>query len=395
MKILNVISSLNPKDGGTVEALRQSTSELIELGHNLTTVTLDTDGDPWIDAFPGTVVALNAGRGTYSYSPKLVPWLRQNANLFEMVVVHGIWQYPSFAVWRVLRHSPIPYVVMIHGMLDPWFKKQYPLKHFKKWLYWPWAEYRVLHDASAVLFTCEEERRLARESFWLYKCNERVIIFGTSAPPEDSERQKKAFFNAFPETKGKRLILYLSRIHPKKGCDLLIEAFSSVVARDKTLQLVMAGPDQSGMKADLEARTRKAGIHDRVTWTGMLSGDLKWGAYRCAEIFALPSHQENFGIVVAEALACGVPVLISNKVNIWREVLADKAGMVADDTLNGAKQLLNAWLDLPAEIQAEYRRQAIRTFQSKFEIRQAAESLIEVFVDIVKNSNARGAKNSL
>ncbi len=378
-----------------MEALRQSTAELIVLGHNLTTVTLDARGAPWIDAFPGSVIALDAGRGTYSYSPNLVPWLKQNANLFEMVVVHGIWQYPSFAVWRALRHSSIPYVVMIHGMLDPWFKKQYPLKHLKKWLYWPWAEYRVLRDASAVLFTCEEERRLARESFWLYKCNERVIIFGTSAPPVDSEHQKKAFLSAFPETKGKRLILYLSRIHPKKGCDLLIEAFSSVAARDKALHLVMAGPDQTGMKADLEASIRIAGIHDRVTWTGMLSGDLKWGAYRCAEIFALPSHQENFGIVVAEALACGVPVLISNKVNIWREVLADKAGMVADDTLSGAKQLLNSWFDLPAEKQAEYRRRAIHTFQSKFEIRQAAESLIEAFVSIVKNDTGRGTKNSI
>jgi glycosyltransferase involved in cell wall biosynthesis len=383
LKILHVISSLNPEGGGPAETLRQFTPELIKLGHDVTAVTLDSPDAAWINSFPGNVIALGPGKSSYQYTADLVPWLKKNVSQFDAVVVRAIWQYHSFAVWKALRGSRIPYVVFTHGMLDPWFKKQYPLKHLKKWLYWPWAEYRVLRDARAVLFSSEEECRLARESFWLYRCTEQVVNYGTSAPPGDSEQQKEVFYSAFPETRNKRVFLYLSRIHPKKGCDLLINAFASVAKKDETLHLVMAGPDQTGIKTELEKMANQAGIENRITWTGMISGDLKWGAYHSAEVFVLPSHQENFGIVVAEALACGVPALISNKVNIWQEVLADKAGIVADDTLEGTKILLNSWLDLPAEIQKEYSRQAIQTFQTRFEIQQAAKSLVKVLDDII------------
>jgi len=378
VKILHVISSLNPRGGGPAETLRQFIPELTALGNDLTTVTLDSADAPWIKGFPGRVVALGPTRNSYRYTPRLLPWLRENAPDFDAVVIRAIWQYQSFAVWIALRHSETPYYVFTHGMLDPWFKKQHPLKHLKKWLYWPWAEYRVLRDARAVLFTSEEECQLARESFWLYKCNERVVNYGTAAPPTDTENQKNAFITAFPETENKRILLYLSRIHPKKGCDLLIKAFGSVAERDTSLHLVMAGPDKTNWRPALETLAREAGIQDRITWAGMLNGEIKWGAYRSAEAFILPSHQENFGIVVAEALACGVPVLISNKVNIWHEVITDKAGVVADDTLNGTKQLLTAWLDLPPDIKTEYRNQAVQTFQSRFEIRQAARSLMAV-----------------
>ena len=133
MKVLHVISSLNPEYGGPVETLRQFAPELIRLGHELTTVTLDDPDDHWIDSFPGTVIALGPARSSYRYTPHLLPWLKQNTHQFDAVVVRAIWQYHSYAVWKALRHSKVPYVVFTHGMLDPWFKKQYPLKHLKKW----------------------------------------------------------------------------------------------------------------------------------------------------------------------------------------------------------------------------------------------------------------------
>src|SRR5439155_8804732 len=134
----------------------------------------------------------------YGYNTKLLPWLRTHADRYDAMIINGLWQYNSFAVWRVLHKKSVPYFVFPHGMLDPWFKRTYPLKHIKKWLYWPWAEYRVLRDARAVFFTCEEERRLARQSFWLYKCNEVVINYGTSAPTGNSEHQRELFFEKFP-----------------------------------------------------------------------------------------------------------------------------------------------------------------------------------------------------
>jgi glycosyltransferase involved in cell wall biosynthesis len=268
-------------------------------------------------------------------------------------------------------------------MLHPWFKKQYPLKHLKKWMYWPWAEYRVLRDARAVLFTCEEERRLARSSFWLYRCNEVVVSYGTAKPKGDPDHELREFFAPYPELSGKRLALFMGRIHQKKGCDLLIEAFAEVLGQQADWHLVMAGPDQVGWREDLNYRAAELGMAQRITWTGMLGGTMKWGALRAAEIFVLPSHQENFGIAVAEALAAGVPTLISNKVNIWREIEADAAGIVSEDTLEGTCGLLQSYMELPGEKQQAMRQAARNCFEARFEIKKAAQTLHAVLSSVM------------
>ena len=121
-------------------------------------------------------------------------------------------------------------------------------------------------------------------------------------------------------------LLFLSRIHEKKGCDLLLRAFAKIAAEYPELYLVVAGPDPMQLESRLRTQADRAGIGHRVYWPGMLQGAAKYGAFRCAEAFVLPSHQENFGIVVAEALACGTPVLISDQVNIWREILESGVG---------------------------------------------------------------------
>ena len=157
-------------------------------------------------------------------------------------------------------------------MLDPWFKHTYPLKHLKKWLYWPWAEYRVLRDAQAVLFTSEDERLLARESFWFYQAREAVVAYGTRTPPDDAETLRTHFYAVHPELHGKTLLLFMSRIQEKKGCDLLIEAFAKVAGQDPNLHLLMAGPDQTGWIAKLQAQAGRLGIAERITWPGMLQG---------------------------------------------------------------------------------------------------------------------------
>jgi glycosyltransferase involved in cell wall biosynthesis len=272
-------------------------------------------------------------------------------------------------------------------MLDPWFKRHYPLKHLKKWLYWPWAEYRVLRDANMVLFTCEEERRLARESFWLYRCKEAVVGLGVPTPGEDDAEQREAFFRKFPRLIGKRLVLFLSRIHPKKGCDLIVQAFADVFGGKAEWQLVMAGPDQIGWKAELELQASELGISDQITWPGMISGREKWGAYRAAEVFVLPSHAENFGIVVAEALACNLPVLISNKVNIWREIAADGAGIVVPDTLPGTIDLFERWLGMSPDEQEQMRRQTKLCFDTRFELTRVAAALVD---EVCRSTYARG-----
>ena len=379
MKLLQVISSTNPRDGGPIESVRQLCEPLKGLGVSVEIVCCDAPEAPEhsADGMP-MVHALGPSRLGYAYTPGLVPWLRRNATRFDAVIVNGLWQYNGLAVQQALVESKVPYFVFSHGMLDPWFKRTYPLKHLKKWLYWPWGEYRVLRDARAVIFTCEEERLLARQSFWLYRVKEAVTAFGTSTPPANGRQLAQQFLSAHPHLQGKRIALFLSRIHEKKGCDLLVDAFARVADRDERLHLVMAGPDQTGWSADLQAQAEKLGIADRISWPGMLQGDEKWGAFHAAELFCLPSHQENFGIVVAEALACDKPVLISNRVNIWREIESDDAGFIDEDTVAGTERSLRRWLALDAPAYAQMSERAGLCFTKRFHIQRAAERLVEI-----------------
>ncbi len=388
-RYLHCIASVNSEGGGPIEGLRQLAARNAALGHRIEVVSLDAPDDPWVIACPVRCHPLGPGVTPFRYASKLVPWLAQHRHEYDAVIVNGLWQYHSLAVWRALRGTNTPYFVFPHGMLDPWFKRQYPLKHLKKWLFWPWSDYRVLRDARAVLFTSEEERRAARESFWLYRCTERVVNYGTAAPTGDPDAQRAAFRGKFPEVVGCRSLLFLGRVHPKKGADLLIRAFAKISlaapsnenssSTNAPLRLIMAGPDNHAYGLEMRALCEELGIAGRVTWTGMLTGDLKRGAFYNATGFVLPSHQENFGIAVAEALACGVPVLISNRVNIWREIEADGAGLVEPDTRSGTERLLERWLELTPDERERMSEQAQKTFVQRYHIEQAAASLIETF----------------
>jgi glycosyltransferase involved in cell wall biosynthesis len=382
VNILHVISSVNPVAGGPIEGVKQLGATLVASGHRVEVASLDPPDASFLAQCPLPVYPLGPTTLKYACSSRFVPWLRANRSRYDAVVVNGIWQYHSFGTWRALRNSNTPYVVFTHGMLDPWFKRAYPLKHLKKWMYWPWAEYRVLRDAQAVLFTCEEERLLARLSFWLYRCNEVVVRYGTAKPKGDPELEMQEFYGRYPELHGRRLALFMGRIHPKKGCDLLIEAFAKVFTQQPEWHLVMAGPDQVGWQKELSHRAGRLGLAQRITWTGMLSGATKWGALRSAEVFVLPSHQENFGIAVAEALAAGTPALISNKVNIWREIQADHAGIVTEDTLSGACEFLDSYLGLSEDKRRAMRLLARQCFEQRFEIGKAATSLQAVLVNV-------------
>ena len=309
----------------------------------------------------------------------------ENSDRFDVLISHGLWRFNSRAARQAARAAGRPYFVFPHGMLDPWFKRYYPVKHLYKTAYWWLTEYAVMRDARAVLFTCQEELLLARESFRPYHCVERVVPLGTGYPPENISGQQGAFAGKFPELQGKRVVLFLGRLHIKKGCDLLLRAFLNLLKTKpagtwRDLHLMIAGPcshpDYLQTLKEIAGQC-EALSPGSVSFPGMLSGDLKWGALRQAEVFVLPSHQENFGIAVVEALACGTPVLISRPVNIWREIESSGAGLVDSDTVEGCSRLLARWLELPVEAKADMSAKAVSSFKQNFEITQTAVCLID------------------
>jgi glycosyltransferase involved in cell wall biosynthesis len=372
MKILQLVQTLDPSAGGVARAVATLSRALVRLGHEVEIVALDRSDAAWLKEIDLRVHLLGPGLTSYQYSRQLLDWLRENGRNYDCAIVHGLWQYVSFAAWQYYARTRVPYYVFPHGMLDPWFKRTFPLKHLKKWFYWPWAEYRVLRDAHAVIFTSEEERREARKSFWLYRAREVVAPLGVEAPPSGSG--ENIFLQKHPELRQTKNFLFLGRLHPKKGCDLLIDAFSRIATAD--CALILAGPDQIGWEKQLRAQA--SARKNQIVFTGMLEGEMKHGAFAAADVFVLPSHQENFGMSVAEALSSGVPVLISNRVNIWREIEADGAGFVEDDDLRGTTRLLERWLATNESQRARMRENARQCFTARFEINRAAELLVRL-----------------
>lgn len=379
MRLLHLIATVDPASGGPIEGLVRQ-NEVTRDAVVREVASLDAPDAAFLSAFPMPVHALGTGRGgrfsRYGYTPRFVPWLRENAHKYDAVVVHGLWNYVAMGASRVLPGGRTPYFVFTHGMMDPWFRQTYPLKHWLKQMFWWIGEGRVAAGSKRVFFTCEEERRQARGVFLGHRYPEEVVGYGAVNPPAATAAQAKAFQDATPGLQGRPYALFLSRIHRKKGCDLLVEAFARIAKERPDLDLVMAGPDATDWRPELEALAAGLGVADRINWPGPLFGDAKWGAMRGAEVFILPSHQENFGIAVAEALACGAAVLISDKVNIWREVEEGGAGLVAPDNLEGTESLLRRWCALSPEEKDGMRRSARALFEHSFDVRNTAPALI-------------------
>lgn len=386
-----------------------------------TVVSADAANAAFLGKDPFPVHALGPGKRSWAYAANLLPWLNAYIAEYDAVILHGLWQYPAYAAYKAMqqarsREAAAPkFYIYPHGMLDPWFQrdKTRRVKAVRNWLYWKLIENRVIAAADAVLFTCEEEKRLAATTFRPYRPRAAVTVgYGIPDPVAAQAEAAQvsheahgahgehgaavaAFYERFPELKGKRFLLFLSRIHPKKGVDLLLKAWGAghgagIEGQREPLHLVIAGPcaDETYLN-ELKALATKNpppstlphcpsplnAQSSTIHWPGMLSGDVKWGALAAAEAFVLPSHQENFGIAVVEALACGTPVLISDQVNIFKEIVAAGAGFAATDSVDGTAELLRRWLALSDAEKAAMRTNARACFLQTFTVTAAAQKL--------------------
>jgi len=412
MKVLHVIAGMDPKMGGVCQAVRTIVAGLAELGVHSEVVSLDAPDAAFLANDPFPTHALGPAKGLWSQSDKLIPWFAANFSRFDCVIAHGLWLYPTYAVEKALRqykkqHSataPRLYI-MPHGMLDPYFQRAAgrKLKALRNWAYWKLIEGRVINNADGVLFTCEAERLLAREPFQPYHPKRDVVVgLGVEEPPAYTPSMREAFLKHCPELEDQHYLLFLSRIHEKKGVDLLLRAYikkadelpkvevsasvsavanatTALASDDELPRLAVAGPglDSSYGQQMQELAATAKNSQLAVSFPGMLTGLAKWGAFYHCEAFVLPSHQENFGIAVVEALACGKPVLISDQVNIWREIQEGGGGLVAKDSLGGTEELLTQWSKLPQEQKRAMQQQARACFLKSFATGPAANRLLE------------------
>ena len=390
---------MNPISGGPCQGLRNAIPEFLKLGFYSEVVSLDEIDANYLknDTFP--IHAIGNAKGSWQYNFSLISWLRINLANYDGVIIHALWLFHGYAVNKVInefkksgKNTPL-FFVMPHGMLDPYFQdaKSRKLKAFRNYIYWKLVQGDIINNAAGVLFTCEEELILAKNTFKPYKPKlELNVGYGIPEPPLQLVNN---FFNnnSIELISSKPYLLFLSRIHQKKGVDLLIEAFSELVLSNPVNEipnLVIAGPGEESEygKEIFKLVKSKKHLEKRIFFPGMLEGEAKWKAFYECEAFILPSHQENFGIAVVEALACSKPVLITNKVNIWREINSNNAGIVEDDTLLGTKALLNRWTSFNEKQKKHMSYAAFACYSKHFRVDSAAAQMVNTLASVIKKN---------
>lgn len=375
---------MNPVTGGPCQGIRNSIPAQEICGVENEVLCFDSPDAPFLQKDKFRIHALGPAIGPYAYCSGMKSWLSENLLRFDVVIIHGLWLYNSygtFRIWKKLKkqyHRVPRLFLMPHGMLDPYFQKapERRLKAIRNWFFWKLVEKKVVNGVDGVLFTCEQELILARKAFQPYHPKAEINVgYGIQLPPQSTYTGNGAFYKKCPEVKFKPFWLFLSRVHPKKGVDILISAYLRLKQQKQYIpDLVIAGPclDKNFGK-NLKGMAKGSSVH----FTGMLEGAAKWGAFSSCEAFILPSHQENFGIAVVEAMACSKPVLISNQVNVWREIQNANAGLICEDTEEGIFAMLKYWAMEKPETKKEMGKNASGVFQMHFMVDKAARRMVE------------------
>ena len=344
---VNVVSHLDPRYGGLSSAVPALSSAVAKVGSHAVALAAFCQGNEhYAPAVESAVLVyyLPLGRGAWAKDSKARRSFRNLVSSSSGVHIHGLWQMSTSAAAGTARAAAKPYIVSAHGMLESWALAN---KKFKKQLYALLFERSNLRRASCLHALTEAEAADYRK-FGLDNPIA-VIPNGVDVPSHSSPA---AFLERFPGLRGKRLILFLGRIHFKKGLDILAEAWGRVSKHWPEAQLVLAGPDFENTRAAVGKRLTELGVADRTTFTGMLDSQLKWSALAAAECFVLPSYSEGLSVSVLEAMGIGLPVLISQQCNL-PEVADHGCGWTIASQTGALESALTQFLKAPAAQRAQ------------------------------------------
>ncbi len=336
MNILHVISTLSPRYGGPTTVLKALAKEQARAGLNVTICTTNADHPRGVLDVSVNVPVVENGVTTWFFSVDFHPlvvsralwsWARQSLSEFDLVHVHGIYRFPQTYCARLARQRQIPYIIRPHGALDPYLYERSSLSVGLKRVYERWFDLPNLHGAGAIHYTAEDERRLV--SFLNLRSPSFVVPNGIDWARFETLPGRGAFREIIA-IGDVPLVLFLGRLHHKKGLDILIPAFQTVRQTFPLARLAIVGPSNDGYGDQVRHWVRELALEEAVTFVDFLAGTDLIQAYVDADVFVLPSYTENFGMTVVEAMACGLPVVISNRVNIHSEITDAGAGIVTD-----------------------------------------------------------------
>ena len=389
MNILHVTPSMSPEWGGPVIVVSELIPALSGEGVRCEIATTRghrVGGD--IASPQGTPVhVFDAGlpaRVWTAYSRGLSGFLDENIARFDVVHVHEIWHHAGYAAFRAAKKRGVPFVLTPHGELSEWSMRH---KAWKKRIYMKVALDGILRNADAIHAITQAERERIAELG--YDTPVAVAPNGIDAAPFESLPDPSSFLNRFPALNGKRVILFLGRLNPTKGLDILARGFSDIARRFPDAVLLMVGPDEEGGRQGMEAILRSEGVLDRAVFTGMLTGEDKLAAMACADVFALPSHSEGFSIAILEAMAARLPVVITEGCN-FPEVAEHGAGFVVEAAEAPVAEAIGALLSDDAP-RARMGERGGRLVAERYTWRAAASAIAGLYRGLVGERKSEAA----
>ena len=375
MKILHVIPSLDARDGGPATAIRGMTGALADRGARITVATtVGRDEVVTTDARPGVTVEYfhRTVPGSWKYSRALGRWLARTAAGFDVVHVHALFSYATIPACRHASAHGVPLVIRPLGSLDPWSLAQ---GAWKKRPYLKFVERTHLDAASAIHVTSESERDSLRALG--YSAKVRVIPLGVTVRRAGMESRES---RARASDAGKLNVLFLSRLHPKKGLPLLIEALG-MIRCDTDFTLRIAGRGTDAYEEKLRDMCASAGIGGNVTFAGQVEGHEKDELLEWADVFVLPSSQENFSLAAVEAMSAGMPVILSSEVGVARDAAEAGAGIVVPLNVQAVADALRR-LARDAELRLRMGIAGRALVERRFTWDAAADALIRLYEEL-------------
>jgi len=316
----------------------------------------------------------------YRVSWRFAQALARAVPKYDVIHIHGLYLFTTLASAFFGRKYRVPYVITLHGFLDPFLRRK---SRIKKAIYTFLFEKRNLDNAAAIHCTSQDELELVKPLG--IKAPLVVVPWGLDLKEYAILPCADLFRSRYPYLGNKQIILFLGRINFKKGLDLLAQAFGEIARRRKDVHLVLAGPDNEGYGKRVRQWLAQEGVIEHVTFTGMLQGEDKLAALAASDVFVLPSYAENFAIAVVEAMACGLPVVISNKVNIWREIADAQAGIVINCETHELIEALHKVLDDPVS-RKRWGENGKRLVEQKFTWARVAEQMTQVYQSALKHA---------
>lgn len=307
---LQVVSHLDPKYGGmsaAVPALSAAVAAASGSAVSLAAFCIEEERYVPVEATGIDVRHLPFGRRIFAQDRAAAERFRAMVAGAAGVHIHGLWQHSTMHASRLAQKLGRPYIVSAHGMLERWALRQ---KRWKKAVYAALLERRLLRSARCLHALTEAEA----EDYRRFGLRNPIAVVPNGVTVRE-DIGPELFLGQFESLRGQRLVLFLGRLHPKKGLHLLCEVWSKLEPRRPDAHLVIAGPDSENMRPALEERFAKLGA-SRVTFTGMLRGDLKWSALRACDVFVLPSYSEGLSVSVLEAMGVGLPVIVTRQCNL-------------------------------------------------------------------------------